>query len=286
MKRNSASLLLLSWLKSRLEPSAYEWLLERHIQLSSGVSDKLLYEAFGQALRHVGKSLMMLDVSEQREAFELHRGWDLGEWTRDQAARGAILLSLPQGPRTVEVILSLFQTADMGEHLALARSLFLLPDATALLHIGREGVRSNMRNVFEAISQRNPYPAEHFDDIAWNQMVVKCLFMGLPLRAIYDLDRRNNADLNRILIDLAHERRAAKRTLSPEVLRFIGPFANEDGMKVLCTALTGSLPERRGAALGLWSVPDGKGRGILASEAPEFISVLENGTLNWENYDA
>lgn len=223
----NAQNLLLHWLDRRLEPAAQTWLRERCAQLSSEPSEKTLYLSFGQALRYAGKTFLALDASEQAQAFEFHSGWDLRNWTCDQAARAAILSSLPGGSKTVEGVLSLFQTADLGEHLALVRSLFLLPDAKSLLHIAREAIRSNMRDVFEAISQYNPYPAEHCDEIAWNQMVVKCLFVDLPLRSIYGLDQRANAELCRILIGLARERHAANRTLSREAWDCVAPFVNE-----------------------------------------------------------
>ena len=223
----NAQNLLLHWLDRRLEPATQTWLQERCAQLSSGASDKILYQAFGQALRYAGKAPLALDSAEQAQAFAFHPGWDLRDWTCSQAARAAILLSLPENPKTVEVVLSLFQTADLGEHVAIARSLFLLPDAKELLHIAREAIRSNMRDVFAAISQYNPYPAEHCDEIAWNQMVVKCLFVDLPLRSIYGLDARANTELSRILMGLARERHAAKRPFSPEAWRCMAPFANE-----------------------------------------------------------
>jgi hypothetical protein len=216
--------MLLGWLSSRLEPSAQAWLCERCVELSTGGPDKRLFLAFGQAVRRTGKSPLALDPAEQAQAFALHPGWNLCDWTVDQAARAALLLSLPSGPKTIEAILALHQTADMGEHVALVRPLFLLPDAMGLLHIAREGMRSNMRNVFEAVSQRNPNPADFCDDIAWNQMVVKCVFQELPLHPIYGLDRRANAELSRILLSLVEERRAAHRAISSEVWRCIHPF--------------------------------------------------------------
>ena len=202
--------LLLSWLESRLDPAAIAWLRDRCHQLSAGNSaEKDLYLAFSQAVRHAGKSPLNATNQEQQQAFAVHPGWDLRDWTTDQAVRVVLLLSLPSGPKTVAAILALHQTADLREHMALVRALFLLSDAKAFLHIAREAIRSNMRDVFEAISQRNPYPEEYCDDIAWNQMVVKCLFVELPLAPIYDLDRRANPELSRILADLVRERRAA-----------------------------------------------------------------------------
>ena len=287
---------LLRWLAFRLEPAAQTWLQEHCQKLAAESSDKqlhkTLYLSFSQAVRHTGKNLLEANAAEQAEAHAVHPGWNLSGWTLDQAARVALLLSLPPGPKTIEALLALQQSADLGEHLALVRALFLLPDAKGLLHIAREAIRSNMRDVFAAISQNNPYPEQYCDDIAWNQMVVKCLFVDLPLRSIYGLDRRANSELCRILVDLSRERLAAGRPLSPEAWRCVGPFADSDvagGEQALLAmemALNGTLPERRGAALGLWASPGKKGHERLRARAPELVSSLENGTLSWENYDA
>ncbi len=220
---------LLRWLRPKLEPGAFAWLRDQCERLDGPSFEKILYLAFSQAVRHTGRAPLAVSSEDQAEAFSLHPGWDLRDWTLDQAARAVLLLSLPPGAKTVAALLALHQTADLGEHVALARSLFLLPDAGALLRIAREAIRSNMRDVFAAVSQRNPYPAEHCDDIAWNQMVVKCLFVDLPLESIYGLDRRANRELSRILIDLARERKAANRPLSPEAWRCIAPYADENG---------------------------------------------------------
>jgi hypothetical protein len=277
---------LLHWLKRRLEPADHSWLWECCQRLAEGVPDRVLYLTFSQAVRHVGKRPLAVDLVEQGEAFSIHPGWDLSDWTCDQAARASILLSIPSGSGAVAAILALHQTADLGEHLAVVRCLFLLPDAKGLLHIAREAIRSNIRDVFAAISQRNPYPAGHCDEIAWNQMVVKCLFVDLPLRSIYGLDRRANKELRRILVDLWLERTAARRPFSSEAWRCVGPFADEKAMSAMETALNGPLPESRGAALGLWSAPEEKGRAVLKVKAPELIGALQAGILNWENYDA
>lgn len=281
----NAQSVLLRWLERRLESDAMSWLRAQCAELGAGSTDKTLYFAFSLVARHTGRIPLAATASEQAEASAIHPGWDLKDWTLDQAARAALLLSLPPGPKTVAAVLAVHQTADLSEHLALVRCLFLLSDARGLLHIAREANRSNMRDVFAALCQRNPYPAEHCDEIAWNQMVVKCFFVDLPLRTIHGLDRRVNAELGRILVDLAEERWAAKRFISPEAWRCVGPFADEKGMRALEKTLDGPPPERRGGALGLWAAPDGKGRKMLATKAPELLAMLENGTLNWENYD-
>ena len=71
-----------------------------------------------------------------------------------------------------------------------------------------------MRPVFEAVAHRNPYPARHFDESAWNHLVLKALFIGSTLAPIEELDARANPTLMRMLCDYAHERWAAGRTIS------------------------------------------------------------------------
>ena len=153
----------------------------------------------------------------------------------------------------------------------------------------REAIRSNMGDVFRAISQRNPYAAEYFDDIAWNQMVAKCVFTDLPLRSIHGLDARANEALARMLLDLAQERRAAGRPLSPEAWRCIVPFSaferEGEALLFLADMLAHGGTGARAAALALHKAPTPAGRLLLKAAAPELLTLVEAGTLTWDNYD-
>jgi hypothetical protein len=211
---------LLQWLEKRLGSEAMAWLRERSQRIAENPGS-LFFPAFGQASRRAGKEPFHPEASEQSRAREIHPGWDLSLWTRADAARAVLLLSLTPGSKAVETVLALHQSADLGEHVSLARALFLLPDAPALLHVAREAIRSNMGDVFAAMARRNPYAAEHCDEIAWNQMVVKCLFVDVPLDEIQGLEARRNPALSRMILDLARERRAAHRPLAPEAWRCV-----------------------------------------------------------------
>jgi hypothetical protein len=46
--------------------------------------------------------------------------------------------------------------------------------------------------VFAAVACHNTYPFDHFD--AWNQMVVKCVFNGVPIETIVGLHERRNPE--------------------------------------------------------------------------------------------
>ncbi len=119
-----------------------------------------------------------------------------------------------------------------------------------------EGVRSNMTDVFRAVAHRNPYPSEFLPDPAWNQLVLKALFVEIGLEPIVCLDERANPALARMLCDFARERRAAKRPVPAELWRCVGPHADEAGVRDLERALEeGDEPTRAAAAEALRRCP-------------------------------
>src|SRR5262249_26886549 len=111
--------------------------------------------------------------------------------------------------------------AEVAEYVAYLKGFAVFP-APRELHVrAREGVRSSMRPVFEAIACNNPYPLDFFDEAAWNQMVVKCVFVGAPIETITGLYGRRNTELVQMLRDLVSERNAAGRPLPDAVHRYI-----------------------------------------------------------------
>ncbi|MFM9914884.1 MAG: EboA domain-containing protein [Rhizobacter sp.] len=232
--------------------------------------------------RKLGKAPLELDTAERAEASHARADWNPSSWTVDQAARVLLLLTTgSEAERFVSRLDQLCATADVDELVAFYRGLPLYPDPAR--HRGRaaEGVRSNMKVVFEAVVHRNPYPAEQLADDAWNQMVLKALFVGSPLHPIVGLDRRANASLARMLGDYARERWAARRTISPELWRCVGPFAAgpllEDFARVL---ETGSPPDRAAAVLALRGAADADARGLLDRHAALCDAVAERG-VDW-----
>jgi hypothetical protein len=116
----------------------------------------------------------------------------------------------------------------------------------------REGARSNVKSQFEAVALRNPYPADHFDQTAWNHLVSKAIFVDSPLEEITGLDRRANKALNQILMDLVKERQAANRPFSPQLYRCLGPLAEDAELELMENVLqTGTSSERNAVLIGL-----------------------------------
>ncbi len=245
--------LLQQMVEQRLDAAAATWLRESVAGLADGGSDRDLYRLVSLVSRKLGKAPLALDAAALAAAAQTRLGWDPLPWTVDQAARVLLLLSTgADGERFATRLDALCATADVDELVAFYRGLPLYPDAPRHRARAAEGVRSNMRVVFEAVAHGNPYPAEQLPDEAWNQMVLKALFVGSALHPITGLDRRANPALARMLGDYAHERWAARRSISPELWRCVGPFASGALLQDLARVLDkGNAPERAAAALAL-----------------------------------
>lgn len=216
------------------------WLEEGLDALARGAPERDLHILMGYAPRRLGKADLDLTEVDLAAADAARPRWDPGGWSLDGAVRVLALLVYKGGRPFAEIFKDLRRTADAAEMIALYRGLPLYPDPEALAFEVGEGLRSNLKPVFEAIAHRNPYPQDHFDDHRWNHMVLKALFVGSPLAPIVGLEARANPELARILVDYAHERWAAGRPVTPELWIPVRPFQNDP-------AIAGQLAAARDA---------------------------------------
>ncbi|WET80895.1 EboA domain-containing protein [Amycolatopsis sp. QT-25] len=63
--------------------------------------------------------------------------------------------------------------------------------------------------------------ARFLDDHTWRHGVLKCVFVGVPLAAVAELESRADAELRRMLADFADERRAAGRDVPADALELL-----------------------------------------------------------------
>ncbi len=256
---------LRSWLSPRLDPGAQAWLSERCRAAASG-DKKALFLAFGMTPRKIGKDDLQLTAEELATAERVRPGWRPVAWSIDQAARMLLVLSYPAPEPAAYVSLmdQLFSAGEVRELAALYQGLPLYPHPPAFQLRCAEGLRTNMQSVFCAIAHHNPFPGEQLNDDQWNQLVLKSLFIGVPLDPIIGLDKRANAKLASILVDFAKERWAAKRPVSPELWRCVGAFADEAGLAALEKVLTtGRELERSAAVLALRSCNSDQAKRLL-----------------------
>ncbi|MFI7663304.1 EboA domain-containing protein [Micromonospora parva] len=133
---------------------------------------------------------------------------DAPGWTTDDAARVLLLTSLPG--EHAEYAERLYQHGDAAERRAVLRALPLLPIGAAGVPLLHDAIRTNDTRLVAAAL--GPY-ARHLDPAAWRQAVLKCVFSGVPLAAVADLDTRADGELAAMLAALAAERHAAGRDL-------------------------------------------------------------------------
>jgi len=279
--------LLRQWLAARLPDAAAAWLATGIERCRAGIADRDLFLLMSLVSRRVGKEPLALTDAELQAASASRPGWDPRDWTLDQAVRVVLLCaSTPDGARMSERLDRLCSAGDIGELVAFYRGLPLYPDPPRYALRAAEGVRSNMRAVFEAVAHRNPYPAEQFADAAWNQVVLKALFVGSRLAPIVGLDARRNPTLARMLCDYAHERWAAARPVSPELWRCVGPFAAGPVLEDFARLFErGTADERRAAALALREAADPGAARLLDLHAPGARDGADSNVV-WERLAA
>jgi hypothetical protein len=175
-------------------------------------------------------------------------GWNWQNSTLDQLVRVYLLIHLSEQEDGKARIDTLFDTAEMNEFVALYRALPVFKTPEIWLNRATDAVRSNMGPVFDAIAFGNPYPLLYFSELAWNQLVLKCIFNDKPIHLIEGLDERANQALADTLADFAHERWAAGRRVPSQVWRLIRNFQTETKEQDLKRLVESADPNDRKAA--------------------------------------
>ena len=272
---------LLTLLTRQLPPRGLSWLQQ---QLENLKSEKEFYLAFSMAPRFTGKQALSLSPAELEQASRLRPGFQPLGWTTDQTARTVLVLAAPHiSPQAyVDMLNKVFSTADLHELATLYAALPLLPYPEQHVKRAAEGVRTTMTQVFDAIALDNPYPHDYLPEEAWNQLVLKSVFNVRPLYRIYGLDARRNEHLAHMLVDYAHERWAAGRTLTPELWRMVGPYLQPGHLAdVRRLFQSPETIQHEAAALALAESPLPEAKALLGQH-PELEENVRTGSLNWQ----
>lgn len=226
-----------------------------------------LYSDFIEDPQLIGWLANVLESTQDKQNFFInfgligrkveHRPIDIkghlhGHWSLQQVCRLALLMSLPND-KNIDFIGHLLSASDMKEQVVIYKSLLHLPNAAEFTVMAVDGIRTNMIDVFDAIALDNVFPKVYFSEEAWNQMVLKAIFMERPLYRIIGLDERKNATLSSILFDFVHERWSAKRPVTPELWRLMLGFIDDKIFEDLLTVLEEDTPLAKQAVLKVLS---------------------------------
>lgn len=139
------------------------------------------------------------------------------------SARALLLTEAHAGLTTVT---RLYERGTAAERRAVLRAPHLLDLGPGALPLVEDALRTNdTRLVAAAVG---PYAAAHLNPHPWRHAVLKCLFTGVPVKAVHGLAERSrgDAELARMLRDFAAERTAAGRPVPPglhQVLALTAP---------------------------------------------------------------
>jgi hypothetical protein len=278
---------IIAFLKRNLEaiatPEAMDWLGLQVAKVKADNGSMKLFLSFSQASRHFSKASLNLSSQQKQEAEKIRTGFSPENWTGLQTARTILVLEAmgEDHEKWFENIQKLFESADIHEQEALYGALPIYPFPEKFIKRAAEGLRSNMTSVFDAIALDNPYPLAFLDEQAWNQMVLKAIFMQRPLYRIIGIDQRHNSSLAKTLVDYIHERWSAGRSVIPELWRFLAPYIDDEVAGLLEKVLQeGDHLEKSAAALSCFNSKSVSAKSLL-DKYPEIKKKIEKGEITW-----
>lgn len=251
---NAVRELLEEMLARVLPGEAASWLAGARAEVARGVEAERFSALVSLASRHAPRGALAPTAAEIVRAGEVSAGWNPERWSALDAVRVLLLVSHSDlaEPTLALAIEEAFRYADVGEMGALHRSLQLLPDPKRFVWRAGEGCRSSIRAVFEAAACDTGFPAANFDGLAFRQLAIKALFVEAPLWRVHGLDARLDAELARMALDLADERRSAGRPVQHELWLCLGRHGGARGLESIECELAGSNTlGRRAAAIAL-----------------------------------
>jgi hypothetical protein len=171
--------------------------------------------AYAAAARKLGPEgrLSLSSLLPQQPVVGVH--WsvlDAGRWLLLDLGLGAV-----EEAERPEFLDQLFRGGELGEQVSFLRTIRLLPQPLWVLDTAVAACRTNAVGVFEAIACENPFPAAHFPPLAFNQMVIKAIFLEVSVRRIEGLLPRVTAELVRMAEGLKSERARAGRSIPEDI---------------------------------------------------------------------
>jgi hypothetical protein len=131
------------------------------------------------------------------------------------------ILILHAAHADTDALTRVYAQGTAAERRAVLHALPCLVPGPEALPLVEDALRTNDTRLLAAAV--GPYAARHLDAHHWRHAVLKCLFTGVPVAEVADLDRRAHADaeLARMLADYAAERTAAGRPVPHDLHRVL-----------------------------------------------------------------
>ncbi|MFE0250923.1 EboA domain-containing protein [Streptomyces sp. NPDC059010] len=188
--------------------------LRRHLDARlSGAPRAWLHQALDEAAANPG-SHGPISVWELRIA-------EAGRRCGPEDADSARVLILHAARADIDALTRVYFQGTAAERRAVLHALPHLVPGREALPLVEDALRTNDTRLLAAAV--GPYAARHLDPHQWRHAVLKCLFTGVPVDTVADLEHRAHRDteLARMLGDYAAERTAAGRPVPEDLYRVL-----------------------------------------------------------------
>lgn len=219
-------------LADRVRPEAIAWLRDAVDQIAADPT--AIRTRFAMVGRKVGREPLHADADRD----------DPHVATIDDAGRILLLAALRD--RIMDELDDLYRFGDAAERRGLLRALAYLPIGDRALGIVDDAIRTNDTRLIAAAL--GPYATAHLEDAAYDQAVLKCVFVEVPISPLDGLPQRVTPDGARMLAAFVHERIAAGRDVPAEVWQVIDRHPPEDELRAIEAELDSPFDDRRRAA--------------------------------------
>jgi len=211
---------LTDWAESELDSDLQNWVKSQVSKIET--NPKLhFYTSLSLTARKTSSPLTNTPIIKLNNEYV----WHAKGWNQRTLIRAIFCLTAlnEQGDPLIETA---FNTADLNESIDLYQILPLFKVSPEQTLRASEGLRSNATVVFKSVAHHSPLPL-NLEEPAWNQMILKSLFIDSALSPILGLEDRWNKDLSDMLSDYAEERISARRPVPLELWRCISPYLSD-----------------------------------------------------------
>lgn len=140
-------------------------------------------------------------------------------WSGADAVRVLLLAeTIASGMFSADELFQLcYRYSDGGERASLLKGLALMDLTVHSTDYIIDVARTNSLALFSALIYKNPWPVVNFPLPAFNQVVLKSLFMGINIFNVEGLRGARNPELGRMVADYAQERLDAGRDIPESI---------------------------------------------------------------------
>jgi hypothetical protein len=219
-------------LEERARPEGLAWLREASAAVAADPT--AIRSRFPMVSRKVGRGTLDPEADPA----------DVHAWTIDDAARTLLLVAM--GSAAEGELEDLYRFGDAGERRGVLRALEYLDIGDRGLGLVEDAIRTNDTRLIAAAL--GPYATKHLPDAAYDQAVLKCVFVGVPITPLDGVPERVTPECSRMLAGLVHERVAAGRDVPPEVWLVIDKYPHAEEIAAIQAELESEYEDRREAA--------------------------------------